>query len=385
MKMTEDISFDKNSAKVGETVTVRVTASSEAKLDALSSSPKVNFVTVKEGEEYTFVMPDENVVIKARFTDDKEEKREVVNRPINKPKTNVQKKRKFPISPTAIFIFLMLFYPILQFCIMWFGVNINSILLTFKDTNMNFLTGDRIFRNYSNVIKDLIEDPSILRMYTNSLVYLILNCFITLPISLFFAYFIFKKIYMGGGFKAIFYLPSVLPTVILTLVFQSMFNTGGLLYPVFNALGLNSSTFFMNGTEKWMVWIFCFWTGIGYDVMLLTAGMARIPRDLLESSKMDGVAPLKEFFHIIIPLTWPTITTLFIFGMMGVFGTYLQPMLLTGTIESTKTIGLVIFNESQSPAKNHPATIGMICTLVATPIVLGVRALLNHFFKEVNF
>lgn len=385
MKMTEVISFDKNSAKVGEVVTVRVTASSEAKLDALSSSPKVNFVTVKEGEEYTFVMPDENVVINARFTDGKEEKREVVNRPINKPKTNVQKKRKFPISPTAIFIFLMLFYPILQFCIMWFGVNINSILLTFKDTNMNFLTGERIFKNYSNVIMDLIEDPSVLRMYTNSLVYLILNCFITLPISLFFAYFIFKKIYMGGAFKTIFYLPSVLPTVILTLVFQSMFNTGGLLYPLFNALGLNSSTFFMNGTEKWMVWIFCFWTGIGYDVMLLTAGMARIPRDLLESSKMDGVPPLKEFFHIIIPLTWPTITTLFIFGMMGVFGTYLQPMLLTGTIESTKTIGLVIFNESQSAAKNHPATIGMICTLVATPIVLGVRALLNHFFKEVNF
>ena len=384
--MTEDISFDKNSAKVGEVVTVRVTASSDTKLDALSSTPKINFVTVKEGEEYTFVMPNENVVVKARFTSgtEKSKKVDVVNHRANKPKATVQKRRKFPINATAIFIFLMLFYPILQFLIMWFGVNINSILLTFKDQYMNFLPFDNFFKNYTGVILDM-QGSSVLKMYTNSLVYLVLNCFITLPVSLFFAYFIFKKIYMGGGFKAVFYLPSVLPTVILTLVFQSMFNTGGLLYPVFNAIGLNSSTFFMNGTEKWMVWIFCFWTGIGYDVMLLTAGMARIPRDLLESAKMDGVSPLKEFFHIIIPLTWPTITTLFIFGMMGVFGTYLQPMLLTGTIESTKTIGLVIFNESQSAAKNHPATIGMVCTLVATPIVLGVRSLLNHFFKEVNF
>ena len=383
MKTTDNISFDKNEAEVGEVVTVYVMASSGRKLDALSATPKVNFVTVKEGEEYTFVMPNKNVVVEATFTDATPAKTAEVVYPVKKAKTTVRNRRRF-IKPTTIFIFLMLFYPILQFCIMWFGVNINSILLTFKDNYMNFLPMNKIFKNYSNVFADL-SDPSILKMYSNSLVYLILNCFITLPVSLFFAYFIFKKIYMGGGFKVIFYLPSVLPTVILTLVFQSMFNTGGLLYPLFKELGLNSADFFMNGTERWMVWIFCFWTGIGYDVMLLTAGMARIPRDLLESSKMDGVSPLKEFFNIIIPLTWPTITTLFIFGMMGVFGTYLQPMLLTGTIDSTKTIGLVIFNESQNPAKNHPATIGMVCTLIATPIVLGVRSLLNHFFKEVNF
>ncbi|MCH5180948.1 MAG: sugar ABC transporter permease [Erysipelotrichales bacterium] len=301
---------------------------------------------------------------------------------VNNRKDN-KVKRRF-IKPTTIFIFLMLFYPCLQFAIMWFGVNINSILLTFKDKYMGWLPMESLFKNYINVF-DNMRDPSIQKMYLNSLVYLVLNCFITLPISLFFAYFIFKKIYMGGVFKVIYYLPSVLPTVILTLVYQSMFNTGGLLYPVFNALGLNSANFFLGGTERWMVWIFCFWTGIGYDVMLLTAGMARIPSDLLESAKMDGVPPLKEFVHIIIPLTWPTITTLFIFGMMGVFGTYLQPMLLTGTTPSTITIGLQIFNDSQGAALNNPATMGMVCTLIATPIVLGIRALLNSFFKEVNF
>ncbi len=294
-------------------------------------------------------------------------------------------RRRF-IKPTTIFIILMLLYPCLQFAIMWFGVNINSILLTFKDRYLEWLPIDSLFKNYVNVFEKM-SIPATKQMYLNSLVYLVLNCFITLPVSLFFAYFIFKKIYMGGVFKVVYYLPSVLPTVILTLVYSSMFNTGGLLYPLFAKFGINTANFFVQGTgiEKWMVWIFCFWTGIGYDVMLLTAGMARIPNDLLESAKMDGVSPIKEFFHIIIPLTWPTITTLFIFGMMGVFGTYLQPMLLTGTIDSTKTIGLQIFNDSQGSALNNPATMGLVCTLIATPIVLGVRALLNHFFKEVNF
>ncbi len=303
---------------------------------------------------------------------------------VQKAPNKAKRQHRFRIKPMYVFVFLMLFYPVLQFCIMWFGVNINSILLTFKNKDMEWLSWSKLFYNYETVFLNM-KTTATQQMYANSLVYLLLNCFITLPISLFFAYFIFKKIYAGGGFKTIFYLPSVLPTVILTLVFQSMFNKGGLLQPFFELFGVKSTNFFLSGTNKWMVWIFCFWTGIGYDVMLLTAGMARIPRELLESSKMDGVPTLKEFFHIIIPLTWPTITTLFIFGMMGVFGTYLQPMLLTGTTNDTITIGLKIFNDSQGAAKNNPATLGMVCTLIATPIVLGVRSFLNHFFKEVNF
>ncbi len=298
-----------------------------------------------------------------------------------------KRKRKFP--RTAFFIILMLFYPIFHFLLMWFGVNINSILLTFQyvkpgGAHLEWVPIDQLFINYINIFKDF-SDPQVSSMYTASLVYFVLNCLITLPISLLFAYFIFKKIYAAGVFKVIFYLPSILPIVALTLVYTMAFGNKGFLTPLFGWFGVDTSTFFLGKTAKWMVWIFCFWTGIGYNVMMLTAGMARIPRDILESSKMDGVPPLKEFIYIIIPLTWPTITTLFIFGMMGVFGTYLQPMLLVQGQHGTNTIGLQIFNEANNVAKNHPATIGLFCTMIGTPIVLGVRALLNHFFKEVNF
>lgn len=300
---------------------------------------------------------------------------------------NTSKKSRLRIKRSTIFIILMLLYPVLQFLIMWFGVNINSIFLTFqvpKGSKLVWVSFSNFFENYKNVILDF-SNPSVKQMYINSLAYLVLNCFITLPVSLFFAYFIFKKIYAGGVFKTIFYLPSVLPIVALTIVFKYLFAAQGLLSPVFDLIGMDSASFFIGDNAKWMVWIFCFWTGIGYDVMLLTSGMSRIPRDLLESAKMDGVSPIKEFLFVIVPLTWPTITTLFIFGMMGVFGTYLQPMLLTGYTPTTNTIGLEIFIQAQGVTKNYPATMGLICTIVATPIVLGVRGFLNHFFKEVNF
>ncbi len=282
----------------------------------------------------------------------------------------------------------MLAYPVVQFCIMWFGVNINSILLTFQNTEGEYYSFRDLFFNYVTIFQEFGTSGS-QEMLMASFAYVILNCFVTLPISLFFSYFIFKKIYAAGFFKAIFYLPSVLPIVSLTLVFTlSFMNTPdaqGFTSTIFHWFGVDTSTWFFGKTAKWMVWIFCFWTGIGYDVMLLTAGMSRIPKELLESAKMDGIPPLREFFHVVIPLTWPTITTLFIFAMMGFFGTFLQPMLLVEGQYGTKTIGLQIFYEANTPGKVHAATLGLICTIIGSPIILGVRSLLNHFFKEVNF
>lgn len=298
-------------------------------------------------------------------------------------------RRKRLIKKTTIFVILMLLYPVVQFCIMWFGVNINSILLTFKDTSAHYYSFSKLFYNYQTVFQEM-GDPQYSSIYKASFAYVILNCFITLPLSMFFSYFIFKKIYAAGVFKAIFYLPCILPIISLTLVYSLSFTNSadaqGFMATFFSWFHLDTSTWFFEGDyPKWMVWAFCLWTGIGYDCMLMTAGMARIPRELLESAKMDGISPFKEFFYVIIPLTWPTITTLFIFGMMGFFGTFLQPMLLTEGQYGTMTIGLQIFYEADVPARNHAATMGLVCTMIGSPIILGVRSLLNHFFKEVNF
>lgn len=307
--------------------------------------------------------------------------------PTVKKKDNKPRRRRF-LKRTTLFIILMLLYPVLQFCIMWFGVNINSILLTFKDVNSHYYSWSNLFYNYVTVFTEF-GNPTYQSIYLASFAYVILNCFVTLPLSLFFSYFIFKKIYAAGFFKSIFYLPSVLPIVALTLVYQlSFMNAGdaqGFMATFFSWFGVDTSPWFIGDGAKWMVWVFCLWTGIGYDVMLLTAGMSRIPRDLLESAKLDGISPMKEFIFVIIPLTWPTITTLFIIGMMGFFGTFLQPMLLTQGQYDTMTIGLQIFYEADVPAKNHAATMGLVWTLIGSPIILGVRQLLGHFFKEVNF
>lgn len=268
---------------------------------------------------------------------------------------------------------------------MWLFVNFNSILLTFKTMvrgELQFVGIDDLFFNYISFFDSLKQDK-VQEMIWASLAYFVVSCCVTLPISLFFSYFIFKKIYAAGFFKAVFYLPSILPLVILTLIYTLTLSKDGVLGPVlefFNIEGL-----FLGSSAKWMVWIFCVWAGIGYDVILLTSGMSRIPKEILESCKMDGIKPSTEFFKIIIPLTWPTITTLFIFGMMSVFNVYLQPFFLTQGNHQTMTIGLKIYQESGGAALQSPATMGLVCSLIGAPIICSVRYGLNRVYGDVSF
>ena len=302
-----------------------------------------------------------------------------------------RRRRRF-LRASTIFIIVMLAYSVLHFLVMWVGVNFNSILLSFKtynrDGSYSWLPFSDLFDNFEWIFKNIGGDVNNYRsMLLSSLAFFIVSCFVTLPIALFFSYFIFKKILANGFFKVIFFLPSIIPLIILTTIYAITVGSNGPVGQMLNAMGIESSNLFLtHESASWMIWIFCVWAGIGYDVILLTAGMSRIPRDILESCKMDGVPSFQEFLRIVIPLTWSTITTLFIFGMMSVFTVFLQPFYLAPKQNTTWTIGTNIYFASKSgKALNSPAALGLFYSLIGAPIIVGARGLLNKFFGEVSY
>ncbi len=306
--------------------------------------------------------------------------------------TNRPRRRRRFLRASTIFIIVMLAYSVAHFLLMWVGVNFNSILLSFKtynrDGSYSWLSGERFFENFEWIFRNIGTDTSNYRsMLLSSLAFFIVSCFVTLPISLFFSYFIFKKMLGSGFFKVIFFLPSIIPLIILTTIYSITVGNNGPVGQMLNAMGVNSANLFLtHESASWMIWIFCVWAGIGYDVILLTAGMSRIPRDVLESCKMDGTPSFWEFLRIVIPLTWSTISTLFIFGMMSVFTVFLQPFYLAPKVNTTWTIGTNIYFASKSGrALNAPAAMGLFYSLIGAPIIVGARGLLNKFFGEVSY
>ena len=306
----------------------------------------------------------------------------------------VLKKKKMPIG-RKIFIICMIAYPILQFLVFWLYVNFDTILMSFQ--NINYSSGKEYFvgfDNYKWVFNELTTQKDLLNCIKNSVILFAVNNFVILPIAIFCAYIFYKKLPMSNVFRVIFFLPNIISVVVLTMAFSFMFESqfGPVnqflkwihLEKIIPANGWLSDK---NSAMK-MVVLYCIWAGIGYDVVLLTGSVNRIPTEIIEAGKIDGIPWYKELIHIVIPLIFPTITTLFVTGVTVIFTIFLQPMLLTGGgpySHISGTIALYIVELVNNSNLYRAAAVGIIFSLIGIPLVQLIKTGMEKISPDVDY
>ncbi|NLC75860.1 MAG: sugar ABC transporter permease [Clostridiales bacterium] len=122
-----------------------------------------------------------------------------------------------------------------------------------------------------------------------------------------------------GVYRTILYLPSILPFVIIGLIFKSIFNYNtGLLNTTLEAIGLG---FFK---QKWLsdlgvVWTSIFgvdaWRGIGYVMTIFLAGLNSIPQDYYEAAEIDGANFWHKLRYVTLPMMKGSIMINLVFGI----------------------------------------------------------------------
>ena len=298
----------------------------------------------------------------------------------------------------AIFIIVMLAYPITQFVVTWAFVNFGALSMAFNGSEY-FDDFQFTFYNFQKIFEDLastVPDPSNFLglnaawiVILNSLGYCFITIFISLPLSLLFSYFLHKKMILANVFRAIFFLPNIIPIVALTFAFRMSYtNPFGYLSGMFEALGIRAGKY---PTAQILVYIYCIWAGLGYNIILFSGAIGRIPKELFESAELDHAGYFKEFVHVVIPCIWPTIVTLIVLGMTHVLTLYMHPYLLTNyDTSSTYSIALSIFqtagNDGAMPNELHQVTAyGLFFSLIWAPIILLVRHLLSKKYQGIGY
>ena len=122
-----------------------------------------------------------------------------------------------------------------------------------------------------------------------------------------------------GAYRTILYLPSILPFVIIGLVFKSIFNYNtGLLNTALEAIGLG----FLK--QKWLsdlgvVWTSIFgvdaWRVIGYVMTIFLAGLNSIPQDYYEAAEIDGANFWHKLRYVTLPMMKGSIMINLVFGV----------------------------------------------------------------------
>lgn len=300
-----------------------------------------------------------------------------------------QKKIRLNNRRTNIFILCMLAYPVLQFAIFWIGTNIGAIGLSFKKFDWD--VGGYVWsglENYKRVFHEIKNNSMFRRAITNSLWYMPVTCFISLPLSILFSYFLYKKMPLAPMFRVIFFLPSIIPVVVLAKAFTYVFDSSiGPIDHFFRyVMGVNTPPWFRDyPLSQIMIFIYCIWAGLGYNIILLSGAISRLPEELMEYGKLEGIGMSRELFTVVVPLIWPTISTTFLLGCTSVFTVMLQPLMLTNGEPNTCTIALLIYNAVNGREQNFMTAFGLVLSLIGVPLIMFIRWGLGKVLDDVEF
>lgn len=295
-------------------------------------------------------------------------------------------KRKSKIGRDwLLFYIIMAAFPILQFCVFYIGVNANMITKSFSAYDMS--TGTYVFNgteNFRKLFFELKNNPVYGVSLKNSLIAFLLTTGISLPLSLLMSYYIFRK---GAGhkmFRSLLFLPSIISPMVLSTIFrivtdkiypELMFQFTGEYVP--GLLMSDSKTVFM------LACFYSIWTGFGVTTMMYRGAMDGVTPSMLEAASLDGAGEFVQFYKIILPMIFPTVSVFLLTGITSIFMNQINLFNIFSSNlgdETVKTFGYQFFLEvSKATLSDYPRlnAIGLLLSAVTIPVVLGLRGLFN--------
>lgn len=283
-----------------------------------------------------------------------------------------------------VFIGSMLIVPVLHYLVFVVYVNYQTVINSFKRWNAYTGNIDFVaFLNYKNVIEGLFDKIEIQMAVRNTLLWIPLNVFVLIPLSFFVAYALSKKIRFSKFYKVVFFFPSIISIVVITMVFAFMLNPNiGIVNSILEMIGLGSLTRTWLGdpsTALGTVFFFCVWAGIGFNNVIIGGAISKIPKSIFEVGQVLGVSPIREMFQVVLPLVQPTISTLVILGTSSSFAIFLQSKLLTngGPNFATNTAALQIVQYVIDGNYGEASAFGIMLAIVGVVVTVIIKRILD--------
>jgi len=212
--------------------------------------------------------------------------------------------------PALIFVGLFIFYPLAQM----------FYLSLFR---WNFVSPNLVFVGLENFRRMFLDDPVYLRSLLNVALLAGQSSAIQIPIGVALATIILRYRRVGRLFWAIIFLPYVISSVAVSLVWTWMYNPYfGSVNVFLRAVGLgflarpwlgdiNTALIAIFGTVNWIY--------IGLTTTMTIATLRSIPPSIFESARIDGLSGFQEFRKITLPLLKELIVVLMIIDISGAF------------------------------------------------------------------
>lgn len=281
------------------------------------------------------------------------------------------------------FVFSFLALPIALFCVFYIYVNIDSFVMAFQAVGTlpngnvgEYWTLDN-FKTIQTILTSSSDGMGILsEAIVNTLLFNFVNFFMIIPTTTLICYFLTKKIFGYRFFRAIYYLPCIITSSALVLLFKITLNDGGPLDVLFRDAGYS----YPLSQEPWAIitiLIYHFLFSLGGNIIVIGGAMRSVDPQMLEAGEIDGCNWIQEFFYLILPSIWPTLSTILILSVAGFLGASGPILPFTEGRYGTMTLAFYNFAlVSGTGAKTDyylASAIGLCMTAISFPLAMIVK------------
>jgi lactose/L-arabinose transport system permease protein len=269
------------------------------------------------------------------------------------------------ISPFFVLFAVFLVYPLAY-----------SLVLSFHDWpglgEMKFVG----LQNYRFLFRDAI--------FWNSMRNAVILFFIYVPVMTFLAVVLASILNAGylrlqGLWRSLIFLPHITSMVAAGYTFRLLFDThSGFVNRVVSVVGLSPVPWL---DDLWWaritLGVLLVWAWLGYNTVIMLAGLQTIPEEVIDAAKVDGAGPVQILRRITVPLLRPQIAFAVTLSIIGTFALFTEPFVLTrgGPIRATETPTMqIFFNTFESIRMGYAAAMSYVYfTVIVVVTVLQFR------------
>jgi ABC-type sugar transport system permease subunit len=194
----------------------------------------------------------------------------------------------------------------------------------------------------------LLRDPT----FWNSMANAVILFFIYVPLMTALAVVLASVLNAGfvrlqGIWRMLIFLPHITSMVAAGFTFRLLLDKdSGYLNTALGWFGVSPVPWLDNAWwARISIGLLMIWAWLGYNTVIMLAGLQTIPRELVEAAKVDGAGRLQSFLRITVPLLKPVIVFAVTLSIIGTFSMFTEPFVLTrgGPALATETPVMQIF------------------------------------------
>ena len=220
---------------------------------------------------------------------------------------------------------------------------------------------------------NFFQEPALVIGLKNTLIYAVVTCGLKVVLGILLAQLLTSPIIARGFLRSVAFFPVLVSTIGVGLTFTVLMDpSAGLINKSLAAIGIQGPAWLVDPKYALLsVALVDVWKGVGLATVIFIAGIVSIPREYFEASAVDGASAFRRFWHIVLPLSKPAITTVIILSLIGGLRTFdlIWAMTRGGPGFTSDVIASVIYKQYQAGFYGLSTAGNVVLFILVTAIV----------------